>query len=466
MPPAQRPVLIGLIAGATVVVLDFFIVLACLPSIEHALDASSAQMQLIMAAYAIANGTFLVLGGRLGDLLGRKRVFMWGLGSFALASAACGLATSPVMLILFRVLQGISGALLQPQVLGLLTVNFEGPRQRRAFGYYGAAMGLAGILAQVVAGTMLELLPAGAGWRACFLLSVPVCALAAHGARHAADGRRSAVKGVDFVGAGLLASTLGCLGAFLTTVREPNRPMPAWVLLAAALLTAALFAIWLARGRATGAERIIPPGILGANGFGFGLLKIVAFFSGVASLYFVLALELRVASGFRPIQVGLYFALIGVCFALASSSVRLRALVGERWATAGLSILLTGHTLMAWASVGASGSTKALIFGVSCAAQGIGIGLILAPLMERTISRAPRNEVSMGSGMAASAQQMGNSLGICLIGLAYFGSGPSSPAATLFHGMPVAVVHLDITLLCLASLFGIGSHRLQPVARS
>ena len=456
IPPSQRPALIGLVAGAAVVVLDFFIVLACLPSIEATLGATRAQLQLVMAAYAIANGSCLILGGRLGDVLGRKRVFMVSLGAFALASAACGLATSAFMLILFRVLQGVAGAMLQPQVLGLLAVNFRNAARPRVFGLYGAAMGMAGIAAQIVGGSMVELMPIQFGWRACFLLSLPLCALAAHFAASAVEGERSKSREIDFVGALLLAVTLGCACAFLTIGREHGWPIPSWIVFASGALGALLFGGWLAIGRAFGAQRIIPAGMLAANGFGFALVTILVFYCGVASLYFVLALELRDAAGFSPIQAGLAFAWLGLCFAVASSSKRLKAAIGPRWVVAGMSVLLCGHLAMALAALQLSGVPRVLAYVLGCGLQGTGIGLLMAPLIAIAVSRVSSDLVSIGGGIVAATQQVGNSLGICVIGFAYFGSAETS---SRFTGAGGAVAYLVVMLGLLALLMRSGSVR-------
>ena len=455
----QRRLMVGLVAGAMVVALDFFVVLACLPTIQQSLGATTAQVQWVMAAYAAANGSFLILGGRLGDLLGRRRVFLWGLGGFTASALACSLASSPNELVVFRVLQGLSGALLQPQVLGLMSINFEGERRQQAFGRYGAGMGLAGIGAQILAGSLLQWLPLDTGWRVCFLLSTPLCALAAWGAMRAMEGPRATSRSVDLVGALLLAATLGCLGGFLTVIREAHSARSVMLMLIAGFGSALVFGAWIQQGRRSGAARIIPAGVLATNEFAYWLAKIILFYGGVASLYFVLALELRTAAGFSPMQVGLYFALLGACFAATSSAVHLRRHLGERWASVGIVVLLSGHTLMLLASIQPAPVSQALLFALSCATQGTGIGLILAPLMEKTIARAAKGAASVGSGMAASAQQMGNSIGICLIGIAYFAPASSGAPLHSLHGLPGAVAYLDLLLLTLAMTFALDRRR-------
>ncbi|MET0660307.1 MAG: MFS transporter, partial [Steroidobacteraceae bacterium] len=196
--------LIGLLSAASIVVLDFFIVLACLPSIEQTLGASKAQLQLILASYAVANASLLVVGGRLGDALGRKRVMTLGVLLFAVASLACGLATSPWILIAFRVLQGLAGALVQPQVLGLLSVNFDDHEKPRIFGLYAAALGFAGVAAQLLGGLFVGLLPDNLGWRVCFIVTVPLCCFALVWSARAREGAHASSRSIDLLGSILL----------------------------------------------------------------------------------------------------------------------------------------------------------------------------------------------------------------------------------------------------------------------
>ncbi|HSB99588.1 MAG TPA: MFS transporter, partial [Burkholderiaceae bacterium] len=167
-----------ILAGAFMVVLDFFIVLVALPSIARDLAATPGQLQLIVAGYGIANAAGLIAGGKLGDLLGRRRMFLAGMALFGVTSVACGLAASGLALVLARFAQGAAGALLHPQVLALLGLNFPGDKRARAFAAYAMAMGLAGVAGQLLGGALIEANVADTGWRACFFINAPVALLA------------------------------------------------------------------------------------------------------------------------------------------------------------------------------------------------------------------------------------------------------------------------------------------------
>jgi MFS family permease len=460
----------GLLLASCTVVLDFFVVLACLGVIESTIGASKAQLQLVLGAYAIANAAMLIVGGRLGDLLGRKRTLHVGLGLFALASIGCATATDPATLILFRAGQGVAGALMQPQVLGLLSVSFQGPGRTRAFDLYAATMGFAAVSAQLIGGALVGLLPADVGWRACFWLSVPLCLGSAWWARGVIDpskppatstsgatpgGQASAVRGfsglpslfrrIDLVGALLLGTLLACLCAALTLGYEQG--WPEWsqqALVMAAACAVALWA-WQALGRKLGHHRIIPPGVLSANRFWLALLTIAAFYAGVASLYFVIALELRDKASLPPLGVAAVLCVMAASFVTASSSRRVKAWVGAWWAETGLGMLALGHLVMWAASTLADASPWAQlsVYALAVLLQGLGIGLIMGQLVGTSLAKVPVQWASVGGGMASTLQQIGNSMGIAGVGLAYLrddGQSGSTGAAVAYFLVLLAVV--------------------------
>lgn len=163
-----------LMAGTFVFVLDFFIVNVAIPSTQAELGASDAQIQLVVATYAIAVASLLILGGRLGDLFGRRRVFVAGLALFTASSALCGAAPGIELLLVGRIVQGIGAALFAPQVLSIIGVTYEGERRLRAVTTYGLTMGLAAAGGQLIGGALIALNVFGLDWRACYLVNVPI----------------------------------------------------------------------------------------------------------------------------------------------------------------------------------------------------------------------------------------------------------------------------------------------------
>ena len=207
------------LAGVFMTILDFFIVNVAIPAIQRDLHAGPAQVEWVIAGYGLAYGSGLILGGRLGDLLGRRRVFVVGLALFTLASVACGLAPDAGSLIAARVVQGGSAALLAPQVLAILRTTYHGPAQVRAVNAYALTMGLAAVFGQLVGGLLIEADLFGLGWRACFLINAPIGVAALLLARRVVPESRAA-DGVRLdVGGGVLV-TFALVGILLPLIER------------------------------------------------------------------------------------------------------------------------------------------------------------------------------------------------------------------------------------------------------
>src|SRR5260370_10211151 len=181
-PPAPTPAAsqpywgttLVLLAGTFISVLDFFIVNVAVPSIQRDLRASSAGIEWVVAGFARAYGSVLIIGGRLGDIFGRRRLFVLGLSLFVLSSAVCGIAPNIVVLVVGRLAQGLSAALLAPQILAILGATFAGSLRARAFNAYGVTMGLAAVFGQLIGGVLIQADPGGLQWRSCFLINIPI----------------------------------------------------------------------------------------------------------------------------------------------------------------------------------------------------------------------------------------------------------------------------------------------------
>lgn len=166
--------LLVLLTGTFVTLLDFFIVNVAIPSIQVDLRAGPSAVQWVVAGFGLALAAGLITGGRLGDLYGRRRLYVYGLGLFTLASAACGLAPNAGTLVAGRVVQGVAAALLMPQVLAIINTVYTGARRARAFSAYGVAVGLGAVFGQLIGGLLIRADVAGLGWRSIFLINVPI----------------------------------------------------------------------------------------------------------------------------------------------------------------------------------------------------------------------------------------------------------------------------------------------------
>src|SRR5689334_8221207 len=286
------------LAGTFMVVLDFFIVNVAMPAMQADLHAGSGAIEWVVAGYGLTFATLLVTAGRLGDQLGRRRMFSLGLGLFTLASAACGLAWSPGTLVAARLVQGVAAALLSPQVLSIIGVAYAGTDRVRALSVYGIVLGLAAVGGQLVGGVLVQADVAGLGWRSCFLINVPVglAALALAG-RAVPESRGAETRRVDLVGTVLLTSGLTAVLLPLVEGRAHGWPLWTWLSLAAAAVLLAVFAAHQRRLASTGGAPLLDPALFADRGFSAGLLTQLVFWCGQASFFLVLALYLQMGRG-------------------------------------------------------------------------------------------------------------------------------------------------------------------------
>ena len=216
-----------LLTGTFMVVLDFFIVNVALPSMQHDLHAGTGAIEWVVAGFALTSAVFLITAARLGDRIGRRRTFSIGLGVFTLASAACGAAGNPTVLVAARLAQGIGAALVMPNVLSIINVTYSGADLPRALGIYGLVMGLAAACGQLIGGGLIQADVAGSGWRACFLINVPVgVAALATAPRFVSESRSERRTPLDLLGTMLL--TAGLTAVVLPLVEGRQHGWPAW----------------------------------------------------------------------------------------------------------------------------------------------------------------------------------------------------------------------------------------------
>lgn len=432
---AECAAVAAILSGAFMVVLDFFVVIVALPSIQRELGATPAMLGLVVAGYAAAMAAGLVAAGRLGDIFGRKRLLLAGLGLFTAASLGCGLAQSALELVAMRVLQGLAGALIQPQVLALLGGSFSRGQRSRVFAWYAMAMGVAGMTAQMIGGLVIEADTGGLGWRGCFLVNLPIglagMLLAALTVKEAPRRRDLSL---DLPGAGLVGATLAPLVLALTYGRESGWPAWAVASLLGAAVCAAGFVVRERRRQRAGLA-MIPLPLLQAPGFVAGVLAVFVFYAGVASFYFVLGLHLQQGRGLRPWSSGLVFAVLGSAFFVAS-------LLGARVAPA-----LRSACMLGGACVTALGHLWQLVVDQQTLAlpwivpglllQGVGVGMVMAPLVAAVLATAPAAEAGVASGLLSTVQQVGNALGVATIS-AVFSLG--TPAA--LSGFSLSMLYL------------------------
>lgn len=430
-----------LMAATFMVVLDFFIVAVALPSMQADLDASAGSIEWVVAGYGLSLAVMLITGGRLGDRHGRRRVFAYGLALFTVASAICGAAPSVGVLVAARLLQGLSAALLTPQVLSTIGVTYRDGDRVRALAVYGMVMGVAAAGGQLLGGVLIASDLLGLGWRTCFLINVPVgLAALALTRRTVPESRTAAEGGMDIAGATLLTGALTAILLPLVEGRQHGWPLWTWLSLAAAAPLLAAFALHSRRTAAAGRSPVLVPALFRVRSFTAGLTTQQLFWCGQASFFVFLALYLQQGRGLTPLQAGLLFTVAAVSYVIASARApELVARHGRRLVAAGALLLGAGHalTLAATLEIGMTGPVLALAPGLLLI--GAGMGLCMTPLVSVVMSAVQNEHAGAASGTLSTIQQVGNSLGVALIGVLFFGATGLDHAFALCEAALVGV---------------------------
>lgn len=428
-----RPLLVVL-AGTFMTFLDFFIVNVALPSIRTELHAGPDAMQLVIAGYGLAFAGGMISGGRLGHLYGRRRIFAVGLVLFTLASAVCGLAPNAAVLVIARIVQGGAGALVTPQVLAIVATVYTGAARATAFAAYGFAMGIAGVLGQLIGGVLICADLAGSGWRGIFLINVPV-GIAALAAVRLLPESRGARARLD--GAGTVLLTLALMAVVLPLVegREHGWPEWTWVSFALAPIVLGIFLTHQARRGRLGRAPLVRLALFANRRFTVGSLAGMTFGLVPPAFFFVLALYLQEGRGFSALFSGVVFAAVGVGYFAAMLLARAAAArLGRQVLTVGAATVAAGCLVLA-DGVDAV-SCLALLPGL--ALTGFGIGFVLVPLAAEVLGDVPPQDAGAAAGVLATGQQVGGALGVAGIGVIFF----DSLGGGMLHGFRVALYTL------------------------
>ncbi|MFE0465423.1 MFS transporter [Kitasatospora sp. NPDC058965] len=421
-PAAPRRGLLPVVLTATfMTALDFFIVNVAIPSLQTGLRAGPSAVQWVAAGFGLALAAGLVLAGRLGDRFGRRAMFALGLLLFTVTSGACGLATSAGVLIAARVLQGLAAALTGPQVLAVLRTAYSGAAQARAFGAYAMTLGIGAVLGQLIGGALIQADLFGLGWRSCFLINVPVgLATLALVRRCVPESRAPQRPGLDLVGTLLVSGAVTALVLPLIQGQAQGWPRWTWLCLAGSALLFAVFAVHQLR---VAVEPVVDFRLLRDRVVGLGILGQLVFNLGQASFFLVLAVYLQQGHGLTALGSGLLFTAIGGGYLLTSTvAPRVSARLGRQAIALGAVVLAAGLGLMVLATqqVGTAGSAWWLAPGLFV--DGLGMGLVIAPLTTVVLAGVRPQQVGSAAGVLSTVQQVGNALGIALLGNLFYGA--------------------------------------------
>jgi MFS family permease len=410
--------LLTVLLGAALPMVDFFIVNVALPTIDRDLNAGPAVLEMVVAGYGVAYAVLLVLGGRLGDMFGRRNLFLWGLALFAATSLACGVAPTAWTLVAARVAQGAASALLLPQALATIQSATSGSSRGKALSYYGATAGVASVVGQVLGGVLVSADIAGSGWRAIFLVNVPVAAVALVLALKSVPETRSAHPArIDKPGTVLLAVALITLLLPLTEGRAAGWPLWSWVLLAVFPFAAAAFVAVERHGERTGRTPLIPPSLVRISSVRSGLLLAVPFFLGFGGFMFIVAVALQDGLHFGALRAGAAIAPLCAAF-FVSSLLGPRAVgrFGRTTVTAGALVqaagllALTGTFYWGWPHLGIWTLAPSMVV------IGFGQGFVAPVVIRIVLSEVPQAQAGVGGGALATTQQSSLALGVATLG--------------------------------------------------
>jgi EmrB/QacA subfamily drug resistance transporter len=439
-----------LMAGTFMIVLDFFIVNVALPSMESELHAGPSVVEWVVAGYGLTFSTFLIASGRLGDRIGRRRTLSIGLAVFAVASAGCGVAPTAAALIGFRLLQGLGAALMGPTILSIIGVSYTGPDRVRAISVYGTVMGVAAAGGQVIGGVLVQANPGGLGWRTVFLINLPVAAVAlALAPRLVPESRAPGAGRLDRRGTALV--TVGLTAIVLPLVQGRQYGWPAWTLASLALAPFVLGAfVWhqIALQR-KGGSPLVDMGLFKDRAFATGLLPQLGLWCGQASFFLVLALYLQQGRGLSALSAGLVFTILAGAYLVTSiPAPALTGRYGRALVGFGALTLAAGHGLLliAVASEGTGCSILMLVPGLVLV--GAGMGLCITPLSTVLLSSASPERAGAVSGIMSTVQQIGNSLGVAVTGMIFFGAVHHGVG----HAFELTLIELGLLLLVVGAL--------------
>jgi EmrB/QacA subfamily drug resistance transporter len=414
---------IVLLFAAFMDLLDTTIVNVALPSIEKDLGATPAQLEWIVSGYVLTFAVLLITGGRLGDIFGRKRLFLIGVTGFTLASASCAAAVSGDMLVGSRLIQGVFGAMMIPQVLSIIQVLFKPKERSGVFGALGFISGLAAVAGPLLGGILVTQNAFGLGWRSVFVINLPVGVLLFIAAVIYIPESRAATRArLDILGVVLISATLFVLVFGLIEGRELDWPIWIWVMIGASPVLLGLF-IWHQRRRdARSGSALVPPSLFHSRGYSAGALTSFSFSASIGGFFLILVLYLQIGLGFSPIAAGLTTLPFSIGALLGSGvAVPLGPRLGKYLILVGALAQIGGYLWIAniVADLGDALVGPDLIAPMALA--GLGLTLLVVPLTDVALAQTPIASAGAASGVLGTFQQVGSAIGVAVVGVVFFG---------------------------------------------
>jgi EmrB/QacA subfamily drug resistance transporter len=404
--------------------LDVSIVNVALPSMQRGLHASPEGIQWVVSGYALAFGLTLVAGGRLGDLLGRRRMFLVALSAFVITSAVAGAAPNEALLVVARLLQGLSAGMLTPQNSGLIQDMFRGPERGRAFGMLGATIGISTAAGPVIGGLILALAGEQDGWRWVFYVNVPIGVVALVLTRRLVppvEPRGASVRSqIDFVGIALLGiSTVGVL--FPLVQAQGGGSAWLWLVAPAAVAVGYVFVRWERRELRIGHSPLLDLRLFTeTSGYSSGMVLATIYFCGFTGIFLVLSIFFQDGLHYTPLESGLAVT----PFALGSSVMaavagRLVSRLGRRLTVRGLCLIIVGLGVGALLIPHAGAGTTGLVLIAPLLVAGLGGGAVISPNTTLTLACVPTGMSGSAGGALQTGQRIGTAVGTAVLAGAF-----------------------------------------------
>ncbi|MDQ1912261.1 MFS transporter [Paenibacillus sp. GD4] len=400
-------------------VANVFIVNVATPAIQRGLQAGFSGVQFVLTSYTLAYAVTLIIGGRLGDRYGRKRLLVLGVIGFTVSSLLCGLAESVSSLVVFRILQGVSAAFMMPQVLSLIQTSYAPDKRAGVFGLYGAAQGIAATSGQLIGGLLLRWDPAGLDWRTVFFFSVPVGLLILGMTMYIEETKgSSSSEKLDWIGAAWATGGLFMLIFPLVQGQKEHWPAGLVACLILSVPVLAAFVFYERRMAARGREPFINVSLFAQRRFAMGMLIVFVLLCSQAAYFLVSAYFLQLGLGFTALQAGMIILPMGAgYFAASLYSAKAVAKLGPHVLTFGALLTTAGYLLLALSVHRTGTSLQGYEWIPALAVLGIGQGSLAAPLTNAVLSRIQRQDVGSASGILTTGMQVAFAIGIALIGI-------------------------------------------------
>lgn len=403
---------------------DVTIVNVALPSIQRDLQAPYVDLEWVVSGYVLGFAALLITGGRLGDLVGRRRILLIGLAGFTAASLACGMAADPAILIGARCVQGAMAGLMVPQILSIVQVTFHNEERGKALGIWGAVMGAASVAGVLLGGVLVQWNVYDLMWRSIFLVNVPIGLIAIAAAIYLVPESRSATATrLDLTGTTLAVAAILLLVYPLTEGRSLGWPIWTYLLMVGSLAVAVIFVSYERRRTRTVGSPLVVLDLFRLRAFTLGMVVWGLFWIALGGFFLAWTLYLQAGLGWTPLHAGLTAAVFAVA-AASGSGLSVQVFVprfGRKVLMAGAMINATGFGGYLWAATNYGPAISSLEMALPLLCTGFGFGLVVAPMVDMILTNVPAPDAGSASGLLSTIQQVGMALGVALVGVVFFG---------------------------------------------